>query len=64
MTYFPLCVCVCVCVCARARTRVCVCARARTRLQNVPIAGIVHVLHMRSADFRPRADTHELRCWF
>ncbi len=30
-------------------------------LHNVPIADIVHVLHMRSAEFRPRADTLEVR---
>ncbi len=42
-------VCVCVCVCVY--------------LHNVPIADTVHVLHMRSADFRPRADTLEVRCW-
>ncbi len=38
---------------------VCVCLC----LHNVPRADIVHVLHMRSADLRPRADTLEVRCW-
>ncbi len=33
-------------------------------LHNVPRADIVHVLHMRSADIRPRADTLEVYCWF
>ncbi len=33
-------------------------------LYDVPRADIVHVLHMQSADLRPRADTLEVRRWF
>ncbi len=53
-----VCLSVCVGVCVRVCVRVC----ARAHLHNVPSADIVHVLHMRSADLRPRADILEVRC--
>ncbi len=46
----------------RGGERECVCVYIY--LYNVPRADIVHVLHMRSADFQPRTDTLEVRCLF
>ncbi len=40
----------------------CVCVHVY--LHNISRAEIMHVLYMPTADFQPRADTLDIRCWY